>query len=287
MFLLDASLGRALNRIVETPAVNDWAINDFRVTPRVVTGGLGFYEAGNRSSSWQIQAKATNIVSGHGQHQIRYGFDYENLDFGQLQQYSGPTFTAPTGQQTATGAVVDIIPDPNYSQIYHVDRASFTGARATTQHYAALFAEDDWKIGNSLTIRPGVRYEQETLSGSIVQAFPLKNNWAPRLGVVWDPSRTGKGKVFANYGRYYARVPNDLAARALSSDALITADYFDENLTRPVPNGTVTTNALTGDVTTNEPSAGLSNGSENGVAPGAYVSSGRDAEALAGSGRSG
>src|SRR6185295_16859499 len=63
------------------------------------------------------------------------------------------------------------------------------------------------------------------------------------------PTRSGKGKVFANYGRYYARVPNDLAARALSSDASLTADYFDANLTRPVPNGIVTTNAATGATT--------------------------------------
>ena len=56
--------------------------------------------------------------------------------------------------------------------------------------------------------------------------------------------------MFANYGRYYARVPNDLAARALSSDALLTADYFDADLTRPIPDGTVTTNALTGAETT-------------------------------------
>ena len=110
----------------------------------------------------------------------------------------------------------------------------------------AFFVEDEWKIGNSLTIRPGLRYEQETLSGTLVQNFSLKNNWAPRVGVAWDPSGSGKGKVFANYGRYYARVPSDLAARALSSDAAVTADYFDPNLTRPVPNGTVTTNAVTG-----------------------------------------
>jgi hypothetical protein len=46
-------------------------------------------------------------------------------------------------------------------------------------------------------------------------------------------------------------VPNDLAARALSSDASLTADYFDANLTKPVPNGTLTTNAVTGASTTN------------------------------------
>ena len=249
-FLVDASFGRALNRILETPSVNDWRVSDFRVTPRVITGGLGFYEAGNRSNSWQVQAKATNIIGGYGQHQVRYGFNYEYLDFGQLQQYTGPTFTAPNGQQTATGATLDIIPDPVFGQIYHVSRAGFTAARATTQRYTAAFVEDEWKIGNSLTIRPGVRFEQETLSGSIVQDFSLENNWAPRLGVVWDPSGSGRSKVFANYGRYYGRVPNDLAARALSSDASITADYFDQNLTQAVPDGIVTTNATTGKPTT-------------------------------------
>jgi hypothetical protein len=250
-FLVDASFGRAVNHILETPAVNDWLVTDFRTTPRSISGGLGFYEAGNRSSNWQIQAKATNILAGYGQHQIRYGFDFEHLDYSQLTQYSGPTFTAPNGQQTATGATVDIIPDPVFSQIYHVSRASLTEVRETTQKYSAFFVEDEWKIGSSLTIRPGVRYEQETLSGSLIQGFQLKNNWAPRVGVVWDPTRSGRSKVFANYGRYYARVPNDLAARALSSDASLTADYFDANLTKPVPNGTLTTNAVTGASTTN------------------------------------
>jgi hypothetical protein len=249
-FLVDASFGRALNRILETPAVNEWQIRDTRVTPRVLSGGLGFYEAGNRSENWQAQAKATTILSGYGEHQVRYGFDYEHLDFSQLLQYTGPTFTAPNGQQTATGAVVDIFPDPVFGEIYHVSRASLTNERPTTQHYSAVFVEDAWRIGNSLTIRPGVRYEQEKMSGTIVQDFTLKNNWAPRVGVVWDPTSSGRAKVFGNYGRYYARVPNDLASRALSSDASITADYFDANLTRPVPDGTITTNATTGAQTT-------------------------------------
>ena len=249
--LVDASFSRALNRILETPSADTWQVRDFRVTPRIVTGGLGFYEAGNRSDSWQVQAKATTILAARGEHQVRYGFDHEHLEFNQLQQYSGPTFTAPNGARTATGAIIDIIPDPGYGQIYHVTRASLTSARPTTQRYDAGFVEDEWKIGNSLTVRPGLRYEQETLSGTLVQDFSLKGNWAPRVGVVWDPTRSGRGKVFGNYGRYYARVPSDLAARALSSDALITADYFDENLTQPVPNGTITTNTTTGVDTTN------------------------------------
>lgn len=248
--LLEASAGHAVNQIVETPSLNEWRVQDQRVTPRIVSGGLGFYEAGNRSDSWQAQAKATHPFTAGGAHQLRYGFDYESLDFSQLQQFTGPTFTAPDGQRTATGASITIIPDPVYGQIYHVSRASLTAARATTQRYTGLFVEDQWKVGSSLTIRPGVRYEQETLSGSLVHDFALKNNWAPRVGLVWDPTRRGNSRVFANYGRYYARVPNDLAARALSSDAAITADYFDAGLTTPVPNGVVTTNALTGAAST-------------------------------------
>jgi hypothetical protein len=249
-FLVEGSAGHALNNILEKPSVDEWAVRDFRVTPRVRSGGVGFYEPGNHSDNWQAQAKATNIVDGFGQHQLRYGFDYEHLDFNQLTQYTGPTFTAPNGAQTATGAVVDIIPDPNFGQIYHVLLASLTSVRPTIQHYGALFVSDEWKIGNSLTIRPGLRYEQETLSGTRIQGFTLKNNWAPRVGATWDPTGSGRAKVFANYGRYYARVPNDLAARALSADASITADYFDSNLTRPVPNGTVTINASNGKQTT-------------------------------------
>src|SRR5262249_44836328 len=64
-FLVDASFGRALNRILETPSVNEWRVRDFRVTPTANSGGLGFYEAGNRSANWQAQAKATTIVSGY------------------------------------------------------------------------------------------------------------------------------------------------------------------------------------------------------------------------------
>lgn len=53
-------------------------------------------------------------------------------------------------------------------------------------------------------------------------------NWAPRVGATFDPTGSGRMKIFGNYGWFYAKVPNDLAARALSADAGVTrADYFD------------------------------------------------------------
>jgi len=235
-FLLEASVGRALNRIQETPSVDEWRVQDRTVVPNVTTGGIGFYEAGNRSNNWQYEAKATNIVSGYGEHSIKYGIDFEALTYDQVNQRTGPTFIAPNGDRTATGAQIQILQDPNFGRIYRVTRANLNSARTTNQKYTSVFVQDNWRVTDRVTIRPGIRYEQEKQTGTLAEFFP-KNNWAPRIGATWDPTANGRGKVFASYGRYYARVPNDLAARALSADAGIGADYFDAALTRPIPNG--------------------------------------------------
>ena len=241
--LVEGSFGRALNRIVDMLSVNDWQVIDFRVTPTVNSGGLGFYEAGNRSEAWQAQAKGTSIFDAAGEHQVRFGVLYDHLDFSQLQQDTGPTFTAPNGQQTATGAVVG-----TRSQT----RASRYLPRAAGEPH--VLSSDDAELQRVL--RRGL-VEDRVLSddpawcplragdavGDADKGLLAQEQLVLRIGVVWDPTRTGKGKVFGNFGRYDARVPSDLAARALSSDALLSADYFDANLTKPVPDGTVTTNA--------------------------------------------
>jgi len=35
--------------------------------------------------------------------------------------------------------------------------------------------------------------------------------------VVYDPSGEGRSKIYANYGRFFAKIPNDLAARAFGT----------------------------------------------------------------------
>jgi hypothetical protein len=235
--LLDASLAHALNRITEIPSVNDPAVTDRTVVPNVVSGGVGFFEAGNQSASWQYRAKATTVLDGSGRHQLGYGFNYDRLDYNQINQRTGPTFITPAGDRTATGAQIDILSDPSFGRIFRVVRANLNAARDTTQSYWAAYVEDTWQIGNRVEIRPGLRYEQETLSGTLVNDFTLKQNWAPRIGATWQVLPEGRAKAYGSYGRYFARVPNDLAARALSADAAITGDYFDQQLTMPIPNG--------------------------------------------------
>ena len=100
---------------------------------------------------------------------------------------------------------------------------------------------------------PGLRYEQQKLVGN-PDDFTWSGNWAPRLGATYDPTGTGRSKIYAIWGRFFARMPNDLAARALSADAGVTRDdFFDAALTQPIPAGT-----LAGGATTHFMTAGLS-----------------------------
>jgi outer membrane receptor protein involved in Fe transport len=234
-WLLEGTFARALNRINETPSVNAWRVADQTVTPTVTTGGIGFYEAGNRSLNDQYAIKSTNIL---GDHQLKYGFEYDDVTYSQVNQRTGPTFTAPDGRQTATGAQITILSDPTFGKIYRVTRANFNSGRTTLQKYGSFFVQDSWKVNDRLTINPGLRYEQEKLTGTIVTDFMLKNNWAPRIGATYDFAGDDRTKLFGSYGRYYARMPNDLAARALSADdGTSRADYLDAGLTQPIRNG--------------------------------------------------
>lgn len=241
-WLLEGSFARALNRINEVPSVNEWRVTDQTVTPTGITGGIGFYEAGNRSVNQQFAAKSTNVLGGH---QLQYGLAYDDVDYSQINQRTGPTFIAPNGVRTATGAQIIILPDPVFGQVYRVTRADFNSGRATTQQYWNVFVQDSWKVNDRLTINPGLRYEQERLAGTIITDFSLKNNWAPRIGATYDLTGDSRTKLFGSYGRFFARIPNDLAARALSADdGTSRADYFDGALTQPIPDG-----VLAGDVT--------------------------------------
>ena len=141
-WLIEGSFARAANNIVEIPSVDQWSVTDDTVTPHQPSGGIGFYEVGNQSTNWQYGAKATNLI---GHHQIRYGIDAEHLDYINTINRTGPTFTLPDGTMTATGAEIEILPDPTYGKIYRVVRANTRNVADTSQNYEALFVQDTWK----------------------------------------------------------------------------------------------------------------------------------------------
>ena len=163
-WLVEATFSRAKNNLQEFPSVNSFQIQDTTVVPNIVSGGIGFYEAGNEGINLQYQAKSTHIFGGH---QIRYGVLYEDIEYNNINQFTGPTFTLSDGQQTATGASVRVLSDPNVGKIYRAIRANLNTNRATTSSTPASSrrTRGGWATGSRFD--PGIRYEQQKLVGTV------------------------------------------------------------------------------------------------------------------------
>lgn len=91
-----------------------------------------------------------------------------------------------------------------YGYVVVQDFATVLPAAASDYNHA-FFAQDSWSIGRGLTLNLGIRDEKEYLpapGGYKVKAINF--NWSdkiePRLGFAWDPTHTGKAKIFASYG---------------------------------------------------------------------------------------
>jgi hypothetical protein len=281
-WLIEASASYAYTNFKELPSVDENDVSDRTVVPFRETGGIGYYDTGTKGTNGQLSLKSTNIFNAGGNHQLRYGLQFENIGYTRGFNHSGASFNFPDGTPTVGGGNVRIQSDPVFGQIYRVVRANYGPEVVTNQKYINWFAQDTWQIGKKLTFRPGIRWERQKLNGGTAVApngsglcfdgeanvgavanglgpdgvigtaddgtdggltpttcqFTWTNNWGPRIGATYDFTGSGKSKLYASWGRFYAKIPNDLAARALNADAGVSrVDYFDLGLTRPVPQG--------------------------------------------------
>ena len=72
----------------------------------------------------------------------------------------------------------------------------------------------------------------------------IDDEWSPRLGIVWDFAGNGRTKLYANYGRFYEVIPQDIQTRALGNEFIIfarnsssTPDPVDLFLGAPIVQG--------------------------------------------------
>jgi hypothetical protein len=89
-------------------------------------------------------------------------------------------------------------------------------------HFVNLFAQDEWRLSENVTLKIGVRYElllYPTLDANA--PYPLSrniatdtNNVAPRFGISWIPTADQKTAVHAGYGIYYDSPGLNLATTA-------------------------------------------------------------------------
>lgn len=111
-------------------------------------------------------------------------------------------------------------------------------SNSPTTDNIGLFAQDSFKVLKNLTINAGIRYENQKLKDFTgATLVDIKNEWSPRLGVIWDFANNGKSKLYANYGRFYEVIPQDIQTRALGDEYTIFVRNHTENAADPVDSG--------------------------------------------------
>ena len=115
-----------------------------------------------------------------------------------------------------------------YGYAYVLDFATILPATAVDNNHG-LFVQDSWTVRPGLTLNLGLRVEKEYLPApggykNLIKSidFGWTDKVAPRLGFAWDPTRSGKAKIFGSYG-----VVNDVM-KLLLAQTSYGAQSFEE-----------------------------------------------------------
>jgi hypothetical protein len=149
-----------------------------------------------------------------GSHSLRFGWQGMRLHFNQNAASS-------LGSVLVFSNLENFLRGIPFSADFPVP-GRFDPIRGWRNWYTALFVQDDYKIRSGLTINAGVRYEYLTVpsevNGKVTNLRKLtdtqltvgdpfhqdsKLNFAPRIGIAWDPFGDGKTSVRAGFGLFY------------------------------------------------------------------------------------
>jgi outer membrane receptor protein involved in Fe transport len=219
-------------------------------------GGVGYRES-TKARRLSGILSVTQRVQAAGHHVIKGGVDVEDQFFDSSRIYSGGTWfrerpSASLGYTYQLYSLFNRVPmdtanarecDLNFDGVIEPSEYCLAGdptvASAETRNQAA-FLQDSWSILPNLTVNGGLRYERQRLMAAdeIVgnidpatgkkipeTAFVLDGNWAPRVGVIYDPTKEGRSRIYGHYGRFYESIPMDIQIRAYGGE-LLNIDQF-------------------------------------------------------------
>ena len=217
------------------------------------------YEAGTAGDNWQLALKSTNLLTAAGHHELRYGVQFEDIDFTIVATAPDRSFTFPNGVQSRTGVSVNVVSDPVFGRIYQAF-GTLGDPPVIDPELPELVRPGLLEDRPPLTLRPGIRWERAAArrvasrsatrtsrSWAPVTAPPATRSTARTPGATtgapaWAPSSTSPARAGRGSTRAGAastpRSPTTWPVRAMSDGAdSASADYFDAELTQPVPDG--------------------------------------------------
>jgi outer membrane receptor protein involved in Fe transport len=153
-----------------------------------------------------------------GNHSFRAGIDDENNWSEDFSGYAG-------GYRSIYYLNGTRFPDLPADQIL-VDYRIYEAAGDFDVYSNAAYLQDSWAVTPNLTLNLGVRwemYENKNVNGETF--IKIDDQYAPRLGAIWDPSGSGKSKVFASFGLYHLPIASNTNIRMAGTE-LYTGDWF-------------------------------------------------------------
>ena len=109
---------------------------------------------------------------------------------------------------------------------YYVRQLAYFTNTSMSLDQKAWYIEDRWNVTDDLLLSIGVRNDQFTNKNNFGETYmDAKDQWAPRLGLSWDVFGDASAKLFANAGRYFLAMPNNVAIRGASASTY-TFEYF-------------------------------------------------------------
>jgi outer membrane receptor protein involved in Fe transport len=187
---------------------------------------------------WAAKVVGTQRVKLAGHHQFKAGVDGEGDYLDNARGVSGgASFTTRSNTQWNIIRYVDPRSGTDWCAGHICTYLPNLVICANTMNLGA-FLQDSWSIFPNLTMNVGLRYEQQYLKYAdsmrktidpITEkpvgdnALQLTNLWAPRLGLVYDWTKEGRSKLYANWVRFYESIPMDINDRSLGGE-----DRYDE-----------------------------------------------------------
>ncbi len=242
-WLLTATYSDYNNTFTETPQFNGYQISNIVPTQEktgsnTIYNGLGLLQ-NTEAKNHQVNVTATHIFNAMGGHTFDLGFQYEDVPYSLISRYSGADFTLPVDPvlgvasgQAVYGAIFrrthQVASNLSSPIVLSLLRGNYSSPNiATTTKYNAGFIQDSWTLGKKLTLKPSLRFEQQEMSGGAIR-YVFAHNWAPRIGVIYDPTGTHTQKFFANWGRFYEKVPSDISVRSFSFESSVRGVLYKD-----------------------------------------------------------
>jgi outer membrane receptor protein involved in Fe transport len=168
-----------------------------------------------------------------GNHSLRAGADYELNVSKAVEEYSGGVYYNYFLNGAPDQDPEDyFVPDLPWDQDLAYEEVFSLGGSFDTNSSAA-YVQDSWSLAPNLTLNLGLRWERYENKNGLGGTFIETNDqWAPRVGAIWDPSGTGRSKLYSSFGTYHLPVSSQASIwMAGAFDYTSTWYTFDGTLT--------------------------------------------------------